>query len=120
MKFTAKPLLGALMLALMLGLSFGTPAEAQSEYQKAKLEAFVKAAIQVEQVIVRWTPQIKAAQSEQQANELREQARGELMAAVEQTDGITMEEYNQIVQASRNDRVLSARLGKIYEEMRGR
>ncbi len=120
MKLTVKPLLGALMLALALSLSVGAPAGAQTEYQKPKLEAFVKAAIEVENVIKRWGPQIKAAKSEQQAKDLESQARTELIAAVESTDGITMDEYNQIVTESRNDRVLQARLGKIYEEMKGR
>ena len=120
MKLTAKSLLGALVLAFALSLSTGIPAGAQTEYDRTKLEAFVRAALEVEQVIGRWGPQIKAAKNEQQAKDLEQQAQSELIAAVEQTDGITMDEYNQIVQDSRNDRVLSARLGKMYQEMKGK
>ena len=46
-------------------------------------------------------PRIQAAQDDAQAAQMREQANGELAEAIARTDGITLEQYQQIVQAAK-------------------
>jgi hypothetical protein len=53
------------------------------------------------------------------AEELRDQANAELASAIEQTDGITVEEYREISQAVRGDPDLAARVTEIYQERAG-
>ena len=107
---------GAIILALSLILSAtGTP-QAQDQYEQAKLESFVTAALTVNELIEQWTPRIQGAQSETEAAELRDQANEELVAAIESTDGITVEEYREISQDAQADPALMERISGIFDE----
>lgn len=95
------------------------PQQQAQEFSEEKLDSFVAAAIEVEELVAEWSPKIEAAQDEQAAEELRAQANEELAAAIESTDGITMAEYQQIAQAARTDQQLAQRLQAIYQEKQG-
>lgn len=118
MRLTPSPLAG-LLLAVTLAVGALQPlaAQAQSAYSQAKLESFVKAALHVEAILTRWTPQIKQAQGAQK-EAIKKQVDRELTAAINQAEGITPEEYGQIVQATRSDQALSQRVGQIYAELK--
>jgi hypothetical protein len=103
--------------ALSIGLS--TAAPAQEQFPEDKLGSFVEAAIQVEQLVAEWSPKIEGAADEDAANQLREEANADLAAAIEETDGITVEEYRTIAQAAQSDPALSTRLREIYEQKSG-
>jgi hypothetical protein len=106
--------LPALALAGMLMLS---PAQAQQgELSDEKLNSFVVAAIAVEDLVEEWQPRIEEAATEEEALELRAQANAELVAAVEQTPGITVEEYQEIGIAAQTDPTLAERIRTLYEE----
>ena len=91
---------GAMIVAWALVLlPFGTPRAAE-QYDQAKLELFVTAALAVNKLVEQWTPRIQGAQNETEASQLREQANGELVAAIQQSNGISIEEYRQISQAA--------------------
>lgn len=106
--------LSALALALVLVLS---PAQAQeNELTDEKLGSFVVAAIAVEDLVEQWQPRIDEAATEDEALELRAQANAELVAAVEQTPGITVEEYQEIGMAAQTDPSLAERIRTLYEE----
>ncbi len=109
----------ATLLAGVLGLGLTTAAPAQEQFPDAKLSSFVDAAIQVEQLIAEWSPKIEGAADEQAANQLREEANADLSAAIEETQGITVEEYRTIAQAAQADPALSTRLREIYEQKIG-
>jgi hypothetical protein len=111
--------IGALALIAILAVATGDRADAQDQFEPAKLDSFVTAAISVNELIEQWTPRINAAQNETQAEELRDQANAELASAIEQTDGITVEEYREISQAVRGDPDLAARVTEIYQERAG-
>ena len=66
MRLSPAPL-AALLLAITLAIAALPPhgAWAQSDYSQAKLESFVKAALHVEAILTRWTPQIKRAEGAQ-------------------------------------------------------
>ncbi len=107
---------GAMIVALSLvSLPIGA-SQAQEQYQQAKLESFVTAALAVNKLIEQWTPRIQGAQNETEATQMREQANGELVAVIQQSEGITVDEYRQISQAAQSDPALMARISEIYGE----
>ena len=116
MKWSIKRSMGALMLAGLLGLTALGPSRAQAEFEDAKLESFVTAAISVSQLIQQWTPRIQNAENKAHAEKLTQQANAEIEAAVEKTGGITVEEYKQIAQAAQTDPELTARIEKIFRD----
>ena len=91
----------------------------QLQFSDAQLDSFVEAASEVEQLVAEWSPKIEAAQDEQAAEELRAQANEQLASAIEGTEGISMDEYQQIAQAARSDQQLAQRLQAIYQEKQG-
>ena len=91
-------------------------AQAQPEFSDQQLESFVVAAIAVDEVIREWNPRIQAAQDDAEAAQLREQATAELVEVISQTDGITLEQYQEIGRAARDDPDLAARINEIYQE----
>ncbi|MFQ5774087.1 MAG: DUF4168 domain-containing protein [Kiloniellaceae bacterium] len=106
-----------LVLAAALGLSLAGPARAQASFDEAKLEAFVTAAVAVGALIDQWLPRIKSAESQEAADRLRAQANAELVAVIDRTDGISVDEYKAINDAARSDPALSARIEGIYQQM---
>jgi hypothetical protein len=107
---------GAIIFALLLVFAATGPLRAQEQYDEAKLESFVTAALTVNQLVEQWTPRIQGAASETEAAELRDQANGELVAAIEQTGGISVDEYREISQAAQSDPQLMARISGILDE----
>jgi hypothetical protein len=107
---------GAIILALSLVFAATGALRAQEQYDEAKLESFVTAALTVNELVEQWTPRIQGAASETEAAELRDQANGELVAAIEQTGGISVDEYREISQAAQADPQLMARISGIFDE----
>lgn len=103
-------------LALALFGAAIVPAKAQADFEPAKLDSFVDAAVAVNDLIDKWTPRIQGAESEQQANQLRTEANAEMVAAIEQTDGITVAEYQEILDTARNDAEFSARIQEMFQD----
>ena len=106
-------------LACALATSGPVWAQAQSEFSDQQLELFVVAALAVDKLIREWNPRIQAAQDDAQAAQMREQANGELAEAIARTDGITLEQYQQIVQAAKADPDLKGRIDVIYQAKSG-
>jgi len=96
---------------------FAAQVAAQTEISDAKLQAFVQAAIQVEKTINFFMPQIKAAKTEDEGKGLAYKANSAIIAAIIDTEGVTLEEYRQINDALRTDTVLLARVRKIFDSM---
>lgn len=119
MKIALRRSIGALALVAIMAFASAGPAQAQDQFEQAKLESFVTAAITVNELIEQWTPRINGAQNEAEAAELRDEANAELAAAIEQTNGITVEEYREISQAVRGDPQLAARVTEIYQDRVG-
>lgn len=113
-QFLSRPA-AILVAAVCLGLVALGPARAQTEYSEAQLESFVDAAVVVNDLIQAWRPRIEAADSEQEAAQLREQANQELAQAIEATEGMSLEEYQMIGQAAQADPELSERINDIYQ-----
>ncbi len=90
----------------------------QPQFSDAKLRSFAVAALEVRDIIENWRPRIEGAESKDERDNLRQQANAELHTAVKQSDGISVAEYQQIVQAARADRRFYERLRGIVEDVR--
>jgi hypothetical protein len=104
---------------LALAVSGSAWAQAQSEFSDQQLESFVVAAIAIDGVIREWNPRIQAAENEEQAAQLREEANAELLETISKAEGITIDEYQEIGQAAQNDPELAARINEIYQQKAG-
>jgi hypothetical protein len=107
--------------ALAFALATSSPgwSQQQPEFSDQQLESFVAAALAVDKLIREWNPRIQAAEDMAQAAQLREQANGELVEVIARTDGITVEQYQQILQAAKADPDLKARIDAISQAKSG-
>lgn len=105
--------LGAALVAMTIAAA-PVPAAAQAVYDEATLEAFVTAAITVEELIGAWTPRVQGAENEAQALEYQEQAKAEIDSAIEEIDGMSVDSYMGIMEAINSDQELRQRVQDIY------
>jgi len=115
-----KPLFTPLALALVAGLGLAAPlAGAQStggqaveaaQIPDAKLESFVEAADAIRGVMDEHRPQLEAAETEADRQAMTETVNAEIVKAVEQTPGITLDEYVEIARAVRENPDLERRV----------
>lgn len=112
-------LLRALALGAFVCCATAPNAIAQNAFDKAKLEAFVSAAVAVEAVMEKWSPRIAGAADDREASMLHEQAVGELTGVVENTAGITVEEYRDIARAAKDDTALHAEIMEVRKRKAG-
>jgi Domain of unknown function (DUF4168) len=110
--------LRALMLALVAALALtGMRGAIAQEYSDAKLQSFASAVLAVNTLVEEWRPQIQAAETDADRQKLAEQANQEMRAAVDGTEGMSVEEYQAIAQAAQADTALMARLDQLFKEM---
>lgn len=112
----SRPMLSCLVAALFVTLA-GPAAVADEEYSQAKLQSFASAVLAVNAIVERWRPQIQGASSEADKQRMAGQANEEMRAAVEGTQGMTVEEYQAIAQAAQADPQLMTRLDQVFKEM---
>lgn len=116
-------------LALALGVAAGV-AQAQEaapetqtqepaaggEVDDGKLRSFAVAFLEVARVNQVYQPQIEAAESPDEQRRLQETAGAEMIEAVDAQQGITVDEYNTIIQQAQTDPELAQRInGHITE-----
>ena len=111
-----RPLLSCLFGAVFLTLAAKT-AIADEEYSEAKLQSFASAVLAVNAIVEEWRPQIEAAPSEADKQQMAAQANQQMRAAVEGTEGMTVQEYQAIAQAAQADPQLMAKLDQVFKEM---
>ncbi|MCC1480318.1 DUF4168 domain-containing protein [Roseibaca sp. Y0-43] len=104
---------------LATGLAFATapatlaqtqPDGAELAADSAKLESFVMAALEVSALRNDYIAQLQALQDDAAQQSLLEEANAAILQVVEQTPGITVEEYVAIGEAATNDPELASAL----------
>lgn len=80
-----------------------------SELTEAQVEAFIDAATSIQAVIQDYEPRMQAAESQEQAAALQQEAQGELVIAV-QDAGLSPTEYQRIAAAAQSDPQVAQRL----------
>jgi len=117
---TYKTTLAATATAAALALAPMAPAfaqadappggEAQTAVPDALLDSFVVAALDVSAIAQDYEAQIEAAASDDARQSLALEAQEAMVAAVEEAEGITVDEYVAISQAARVDESLNRRV----------
>lgn len=115
----------AILTALGIALGAGVPAVAgqtagvqlaQSQsFSDDQLQSFAMAALEIQEIRTDYVAQIQEAESEEQRQQLAEEANTEMVGAVEAAPGISVEEYNAIIEASADDPELSQRINQYMQ-----
>lgn len=74
--------------------------------------AFVDAQARVAEIRAEYTPQFQAAETEQRREEINETAMQEIVTAIDETPGITVEEYDGLIRAAGQDPQLAERINE--------
>jgi hypothetical protein len=106
------------MLILLFIVAFGasSASHAQSIVSPGQAEAFVRAAIAINQVNEAWQPRIDQAKSELEAERLRDQANIAMRQAIRDVGGMTVEDYRTVYHAARRDPELAAYVTELFEK----
>lgn len=96
----------------------GQPAQGQ-QADDAKLKSFAVAFIEVAKVTQTYQPQIAAAGTPQDQQRLRDEAGEKMVEAVNEAEGITLDEYNSIIQQAQADPELARRINGHLAEAAG-
>ncbi|WP_048645811.1 DUF4168 domain-containing protein [Nitratireductor soli] len=113
-------------LVAVLGVALGTaliapvfaqdaapaaPPAAQSQtFDDQKLEAFTVAFLAVSDVKEQYTQRFREAPSDGEKQKIQTEATQKMEQAVAQTNGISVDEYNQIIQSAQTDEALAQKL----------
>ncbi len=81
-----------------------------------KLDSFVDAALDVQGVTEDFAPRAEAAETDAERQELAEEANTAIRGAIEETPGITIEEYVAIGQAAQQNPELAQRITTMAQE----
>ena len=115
----------ALAAASVLFAPAATAQEAQNVPEIAaedvtgeQLDSFVDAMVAIDSVRQEYMPQIEAAEGQDERQSLAQEADKAARAALDDTDGITAQEYLAIGQAAQEDQDLATRINERFAEMR--
>lgn len=84
--------------------------QATAEYSGQDLDAFTAALMEVSSVREKYNPMLQSAESEEQQEAIVEEANAEMTAAIEGTEGMTLDSYLEIAQAASQDEALNQRI----------
>ena len=87
-----------------------TAPEMERSVPDALLDSFITAALSVSEIAEDYQGRMQAADGDAARQDLATEARTAMIAAVEETDGITVEEYLEISEAARVNEDLGQRL----------
>lgn len=118
---------GAAALGLSLALSPAAfaqtatqPAQeapgAAQDFPQEKLRSFAVAFLEVDKINQEYAPQLQEAASAEEQQQIRQEAAVRMMDAVEATDGISTDEYTQILVAAQADPALATQLNEAISE----
>ena len=120
----ATVLASAVILALALPIQAqdsppqqSRPPIQQFEPSQDQLASFASAVVQVQQIRSKWQTRMQDADSAEKTQEFQTQATAEIASAV-QEQGLTVETYNAIAKAARDNPELVNRIVKLMEQVR--
>lgn len=92
------------------------PAPDAAPVDEGKLKSFAVAYLEVARVAQTYQPQIEQAADPDEQQRLREEATTGMMQAVEDADGITIEEYNAIFTTAQSNPQLAQQINTFVQE----
>lgn len=105
-----------LVVAAATAMMLSTSVSAE-EYTENQLKSYAMAWVSINELAEKWKPQIEAAESKDQANEMFQQFDAEVGQAIESTDGINVDEFQSIMAASKEDPTLNSQIEGMMQEM---
>ena len=100
----------ALTVTMLSVIAFSHYAVAAAEMSDEKLKAVASAYIKVFEVQQTYAPRIETAETPEEANRLQQAANQEMMDVIENEENVTVEDYNDVITALRDDEELRDRL----------
>jgi len=99
----------------------GAPSQAApaADYSDDKLESYAEAVVGIQEVNQKWQTEMNAAESQEEADKIREQSFTE-MEEVVQDKGLTVQEYNDITVAAQSNPDLNQKILAMINEEAGR
>ena len=88
-----------------------------STFTATQLQQFAKAAQQVFKIRQKYAPDVRAASNEKDAHALIDKAQAEMTKAIEK-EGMTIGQYNTIIEAAQKDPALAGEIQKIMDASR--
>lgn len=95
------------------------PAAEAPDYSENKLQSFAVAFAEVDKVKQEYTPRMEQAGSEEEQQEVQSEAGQQMMQAVEDSEGISVDEYNEIIQSAQADPEFAQELNVLITEETG-
>lgn len=105
-----------LVVAAVTVVALGANAHAD-DYTESKLKSYAMAWVSINDLAEKWKPKIEAAESKDQANQMFQQFDAEVGQAIESTDGINVDEFQNIMAASKEDPALNTQIEGVMQEM---
>jgi hypothetical protein len=93
------------------------PPTLRAVFHQSELESFAAAALKIKEIHSRWQSQRPGADSAEKVKEFQDKANDEMVSAVEEK-GLTLETYNAIATAARDNAGLAAHIDKLMEQRR--
>ena len=88
-----------------------------ANFSDAKLEAFINTANKIQAIQQDMLPKLKQAQNAEQQESIKEKIRGEMVNTIQESNNITVPEFQKISVQSRNDNQLAQRISTIARNM---
>ncbi len=95
-----------------------TPGEAPNVDEET-LRSFAVATLEIQQISQTYQPQMQAAESQAQQQEIAQAANDEMVAAVEAVPGIDVDSYNAIAEAAQADPQMMQQINTFIAEASG-
>lgn len=85
-------------------------------FEDSKLRSFAVAFLEVRKVGEEYRSQLDAAKTPEDQQKVQQEAGGKMVEAVENAGGITVDEYNQIIETAQGDPQLATRINSMIQE----
>lgn len=113
--------------ASLTGTSVTSPAAAQTapapgqapNVDEDTLRSFAVATLEIQEISQAYQPQMEAAESQEQQQEIAQAANDEMVAAVEAVPGIDVDSYNAIAEAAQADPEMMQQINTFIAEAAG-
>lgn len=87
-----------------------------STFSDGQLKSFAMAVTAINQIAEKWQPQVQAAQTEDQAAAMLQQVDTEMRQAIDNTDGIGIDDYQSIMEAAQTDPALKGQIDALLKD----
>ena len=91
-------------------------APATTNFDENTLRSFVVAFLQVDEINRNYLPQMQEADTPEAQQEVQQQATQEMVVAVENAEGISVEEYNSIIETAQADPELANQINELIRQ----